>query len=156
MLIEVYSDGSATTSDKPGGYGFVICVDGVKVCEGSGSFPRGSNNFAEISAAISGLEYVASYDLTGVDVSNTEPDIVLISDSKLVCGYADGSYQCRKPHLLPLMLKLRKVYRKLGAKTRWVRGHSGDEFNEVCDRLAKAAREALSNQLQQNKVSNHP
>lgn len=142
MLLEIYSDGSATTGDKPGGYGFVVCVEGIKVAEGSGHIPKATNNVAELTAAISGLEYVATHDIPGMDGIHTELNVVLVSDSKLVLGYATGEYQCRKPHLLPLMLKLRKLYRNLNATTRWVKGHSGDEYNERCDVLAKAAREA--------------
>ena|ERR1700677_4023047 len=145
MLIEVYSDGSATTADKPGGYGFVICVEGVKVAEGSGHLPSATNNVAEITAAIAGLEYVGTHDLPGTDVQSTVRRIVLVSDSQLVLGYANGDYQCRKPHLLTIFLQLRKLYRQLNAETRWVRGHTGDEHNERCDVLAKAAREADPN-----------
>jgi ribonuclease HI len=141
MVLEVYSDGSATTGDKPGGYGFVICVGKVKVAEGSGHLPKATNNVAEITAAIAGLEYISTHDIAGVDGTAEEPSVVLVSDSKLVLGYASGEYQCKAMHLLPLCLKLRKLYRRLGATTRWVKGHAGEEFNERCDVLAKAARE---------------
>lgn len=142
MLIEVYSDGSATTADLPGGYGFVICVEGVKVAEGSGHIPKATNNVAELTAAISGLEYIATHDISGVDaVNNGPPRIVLISDSQLVLHFADGTWRCKKPHLLPYYLKLRKLYGQLNAETRWVRGHTGDTQNERCDELAKAARD---------------
>jgi ribonuclease HI len=141
MLIEVYSDGSATTADKPGGYAFVICVEKVKVAEGSGHLPKATNNVAEITAAISGLEYIATHDLPGVDETG---EVVLVSDSKLVLGYADGSYQCKAMHLLPLMLKLRKLFRQVNATTRWERGHQGEPNNERCDELAKAAREGIT------------
>jgi ribonuclease HI len=140
LLIEVYSDGSATTADLPGGWGFVICVNGIKVAEGSGHMPKATNNVAEITAAISGLEYVATHDLPGVDGSCDTRSIVLISDSQLVLHFADSSWNCKKPHLLPYVLKLRKLYRELNATTRWVKGHAGDEQNERCDVLAKHAR----------------
>ena len=39
MKVEVYTDGSATTKDKPGGYGWVIVIDGKFHSEGSGSLP---------------------------------------------------------------------------------------------------------------------
>lgn len=142
MLVEVYSDGSATTGDKPGGFAFVVCVGGVKVAEGSGHLPKATNNVAEITAAIAGLEYVSTHDLSGVDNESSVSEVVLVSDSKLVLGYASGEYQCKAMHLLPLMLKLRKLYRQLNATTRWVRGHTGDEHNERCDVLAKSARES--------------
>lgn len=149
MKIEVYADGSGTVKDAPGGYGFVVCVEGVKVAEGSGYIAKATNNVAEITAAISGLEYVATHDLPGVETGNKgcgAVEVVLVSDSQLTLRYATGEYQCKKPHLLPLYLKLRKQFNALGATTRWVKGHAGDEHNERCDKLASAARQSGSSQ----------
>lgn len=150
MKLEVYSDGSATTSDKPGGYAFVICVNKIKVAEGSGHIPQATNNAAEITAAIAGLEYIATHDIPGVDNTCHENMVVLISDSKLVLGYADKSYQCRKPHLLGLCLRLRMLFQLHGATTRWERGHIGEENNERCDTLAKAARTGVPGSITQD------
>lgn len=167
VLIEIYSDGSGTTGDLPGGYAFVICVNGVKVAEGSGGLPKASNNVAEVTAAIRGLEYVASTDISGctsdaggssdkTDDGTDRTRIVLISDSQLTLKWGTGEYQCKKWHLIPLVIELRKLIKQLEATTRWVKGHSGQEFNERCDVLAKAARETVSNQLPPNKDPGHP
>jgi ribonuclease HI len=159
MLIEVYSDGSATTKDLPGGWAFVLCINSIKVAEGSGHLPKATNNVAELTAAISGLEYISTHDIPGlseVDGGLTVPTVCLISDSKLVLGFADGSYNCRKPHLLPLMLRLRKVYRALNATNRWERGHQGEPNNERCDELAKAARNAGSEDVGDDKGNSKP
>ena len=45
-----------------------------------------------------------------------------------------------KSHL-DFVKTLRELVRLTGAKTRWVRGHAGDAFNEQVDRLAKAGRD---------------
>ena len=135
MNVEIYADGSATTADKPGGYGFVLVVDGIKEYEGCGHLVRATNNVAEITAAIRGLEYVKN-DARLINADT----IILVSDSQLVLRYASGEYQCRKPHLVPLYCKLRQLHNKLNIKTRWVKGHSGDLHNERCDILAKTAR----------------
>jgi|ERR1051325_10570807 ribonuclease HI len=142
MKFEVYTDGSATTADKPGGFAFVIIRDGVKVSEGSGHLQKATNNVAEITAAIRGLEALQSNpEYAAADsASPRTADVVLISDSQLVLRYATGEYQCRKYHLIPLYIALRKNFQKTKATTRWVKGHSGDEHNERCDMLAKAAR----------------
>jgi ribonuclease HI len=151
--VEVYSDGSATTGDKPGGWAFVLCVDGVKVAEGSGYLSKSTNNVAEITAALRGLDYVATTDIPGCivredgtgDVQDDKADgarIVLVSDSQLTLKWATGEYNCKKWHLIPLVIQLRKLTQKLSVETRWVKGHSGNEHNERCDKLANAAREA--------------
>ena len=136
MILEVYTDGSATTADKPGGYAYVLVADGVKSAEGSGHLDKATNNVAEITAAICGLEHVLN-DAHYITAST----IILVSDSQLVLRYATGEYQCRKPHLVPLYCKLRQLHNKLKITTRWVKGHSGDIHNERCDVLAKKARQ---------------
>ena len=137
MRVDVYTDGSGTSLGLPGGYGFVIVVDGTKVYEESGSLEDASNNVAELTAALKGLEYVDSHpDLNG-------REITLISDSQLVLGFASGEWTPKKFHLMVLASKLNTVYNSLGASKRWVKGHSGDEHNERCDDLAKTARQSL-------------
>lgn len=139
MTVEVYTDGSGTSMGSPGGWGFVIVVDNTKVMEDSGSLPDASNNVAELTAALKGLEYVNSHpDLV-------DREITLVSDSQLVLGFASGEWQPKKFHLLLLASKVNKLYKSLGASKRWVKGHSGDEYNERCDVLAKSARQGAMN-----------
>lgn len=140
MLIEVYADGSGNTFDSDGGYGWRICVDGTFHSEGSGYLVSATNNVAELTAAIKGLE-AAKILLGQHQVQQTGPhQVSLVCDAQLVLGYASGRYQCKALHLAPLYIKVKALYKELGANGRWVKGHSGDEHNEACDKLAKAAR----------------
>lgn len=134
--VEIYSDGSGNTMDGDGGYGYVIVVDGVKVAEGMGFLPNATNNVAEITAAIEGL-----HKYLGTSSLHAEAEVTLVCDSQLVLKYATGEYKCKAMHLVPLYINLRKLFKEANAKTRWVRGHNGDKFNEECDVLAKTARE---------------
>lgn len=142
MLIEIYSDGSGNTFDSDGGYGWRLVVDGNLIAEGNGYLPRATNNVAEITAAIEGLKYAAQYLATPSIQSSSPHSVVLVSDSQLVLGYASGAYACKALHLTTLYIELKKVFKAVGATTRWVKGHSGNEHNEKCDQLAKAARES--------------
>ena len=119
MKVEIYTDGSATTADKPGGWAYVIIVDGKVYRERSGHLGKATNNVAELTAAIEGLT-----DVAGDIVLRAAPEKYLVSDSQLVLKYATGEYQCRKFHLVPLYIKLKKLYGELNATTSWVRGHS--------------------------------
>lgn len=140
MLVEIYSDGSGNTFDSDGGYGWRLVVDGALVGEGSGYLPRATNNVAEITAAIEGLKAARTH-IGSLSVQPTDAvRVVLVADSQLVLGYANGAYACKALHLAPLYIELKKVFKEVGATTRWVKGHSGNEHNEGCDVLAKAAR----------------
>jgi ribonuclease HI len=157
MLIEIFCDGSSDgKSGGMAGWAYVICVDGVKVAEGAGQVSNASNNVAEVVGAIRGLDHVATTDITGCTLhgdteadgrvagTDSEPKVVLISDSQLTLRWATGEYRCKKWHLIPYVIELRKALERLKATTRWVRGHSGNEHNERCDVLAKAAREGAN------------
>lgn len=146
-LIEVYSDGSGNTMASDGGFGWRIVIDGKFLEEGSGYLPRATNNIAEITAAIKGLERAAD-----IIVQNgwTLAKVVLISDSQLVLRYADGKWRCKAEHLKPLRATLQQVYNKLDADTRWVKGHAGDPNNEACDKLAGNARKSKGTHLTKN------
>lgn len=150
--IEVYSDGSATTNDKPGGYGWVMCVDGQKHSEGSGHMLNASNNDAELEAAIQGLKAAQSFltlkalsDLSGTitpadRMINVISEVTLVSDSQLILGWATGKYAFRQEDKRHKFQELQLLVNLLSVKTRWVEGHSGDEHNERCDKLANEAR----------------
>jgi ribonuclease HI len=142
--IDIYTDGSGTTHNKACGWAFVIIKDGEKIHEQNGSLPKGTNNVAELTAAVKGLAYAVKH--------HDGEDITLVSDSQLVLNYANGTYRIKAMHLVNLYRKLRKLYDHLGANGRWVKGHSGDTYNELCDKLAKSAREA-ENEIQAQEQS---
>ena len=151
MQIEVYSDGSATTADKPGGWAWVIVIDGQKYSEGSGHVESATNNDMELEAAIQGLsaafKFVSesnAFGLGGNLIYMPAGVATLVSDSQLILGWSDGTYQFKQQDKMEKYTQLRRWMVALNASTRWVKGHSGDEHNERCDKLAKEARTGLS------------
>lgn len=147
MFIEVYTDGSATTPDKPGGYGYVLIVDGKKHSEGSGYMPLASNNDAELEAAIQGLSAASkllnensSRVMMTVQPGQPPFKVTLVSDSQIVLGWTSGQYAFKQHNKIDKYNQLNYLARNLRVDTRWVEGHTGDENNERCDRLANAAR----------------
>lgn len=149
MQIEVYADGSATVKEKPGGYGFVIVIDGVKAFEGSGPMVSASNNDAELEASIQGLAAVLKMIVDNPSSFPLERTVTLVSDSQIILGWADGSYKFKQKSKINKYDQLYYLVKKLKVKTRWVKGHSGDEHNERCDKLANDARRQLTNTQKQ-------
>lgn len=140
--IEVYSDGSGNTLASDGGYGWRIIVDGIPLEDGSGYIPQATNNIAEITAAIQGLMRA---EILIQQNSWQNAEVFLISDSQLVLGYASGKWRCKAEHLKPLCKNLQQICGKLDVDTRWVKGHSTDEHNIACDKLAGEARKSKGN-----------
>lgn len=142
MKIEVYTDGSATTKDKPGGYGWVIIANGKFQAEGSGSLEKATNNDAELEAAIMGLGSAFRYyiALKAALPSYDPVEVVLVSDSQIVLGWLSGTYrfkQLAKQQKYFAFMRLKKMMSVTG---RWVEGHTGDQWNERCDKLAGIQR----------------
>ena len=149
--IDVYSDGSGTTPDKPGGWGWVIVVDDVKHSEGSGYAENGSNNDMELEASIQGL--IAAWTLFSPPIEILgnynpyeiiTPTVTLISDSQLILGWASGKFKFKQEDKIDKYRTLLQLMSSMNAQTKWVRGHSGQIFNERCDYLAGNARKQLS------------
>ena len=105
---------------------------------------RATNNRAELIAVIRGLELL---------IGPTR--IKVVTDSKyLIYGIAEGlpkwkvqgwrAGSARRKRILQnvdLWKKLDALLESHSVICRWVRGHSGNVWNEECDRLAVAAME---------------
>lgn len=138
-IIEVYTDGSATSADKPGGWAFRVVGNGTPIFENSGHMDKASNNDAELEAAIQGLEYLKKkYEVAQRDPKLEE--IYLVSDSQLVLGWASGRFRVKQTEKVERVKNLRSLMVSLGVKPKWVRGHAGNAHNIRCDKMARKAR----------------
>jgi ribonuclease HI len=137
-MVSIYSDGSSSGRVQgPGGYGWVIVRDEEKVLAwGYGGSPSSTNNLQEMEGAIQGLMAVAEQGIRG-----SEP-IELVSDSQYVLGIASGKYQAQAN--LDTVARLREACKLVRPRYRWVRGHTGNRFNEHCDLLAKQGKKENS------------
>lgn len=141
MNVEVYTDGSATTKDKPGGFGWVLVVDGIKHSEGSGWMANATNNDAELRAAIMGLgNALKMLSTIPAHPIPEKPEVTLVSDSQIVLGWTNGTYRFKQSAKAEEYVKLMHLVKALKVKTRWVEGHAGHEHNERCDKLARDER----------------
>lgn len=153
MHIKVFTDGSATSEGKPGGYGYCIVVNDKLVDQGNGYMESASNNDAELEAAIQGLSvallYLNKLHLHAITafIGSENIKVTLVSDSKLILGWASGEYKFKQEDKIDKYHKLQRLMEDLKADTEWVKGHSGDPHNELCDQLANAARLHLSNEI---------
>jgi ribonuclease HI len=130
-MISIYTDGSSNgRSDGAVGWGWIIVSDFDILGCGAEGEPEGTNNTAELKAAIYGLKDFIARGLTG--------PVEIVSDSQYVLGLGAGTYCAVKN--TDLANELRQLVIQTGAKCRWVRGHSGDPYNEMTDKLAKTAK----------------
>ena len=134
--VSIYTDGACSGNPGPGGWGAILCWNGLER-ELSGGESHTTNNRMELTAVIRALQALK------------EPCIVeLYSDSKYVVdalekGWALG-WQKRgwvkadkKPALNPdLWEQLLQLLQRHQVSYHWVKGHAENPYNNRCDALA--------------------
>lgn len=125
--IHVWTDGGAVPNPGPCGIGVVI-VDGEAKQEISEYLGDGTNNIAELTAILRGLE----------QVTDRERSVIVYSDSTYAIGLLTQPWKPKKNH--ELVAELRALAKKF-PDLRFVKvaAHSGVALNERVDELATAA-----------------
>ena len=128
---KIYTDGSCLKN--PGGAsGWSFCLPMKdKTWLVSGGVPSSTNNRMELVAVIEALK----------SVSNDEYEIY--TDSLLTLNCAQGIWK-RKANL-DLWCEYDKVSKGKILSWNWVKGHSGNKFNELVDRTAKTEAKLQKN-----------
>lgn len=131
--VTIYTDGGQKGSNPgPGGYAAVILWNG-KVKQVTGGWKWTTNNRCEIGGAIIGLETL-----------NRPCEVVIHSDSQYLINMMTkyrNSIKYGNVKNCDLLSKLDKLCKLHKVTWIWVKGHNGDQYNELADLLAgKAAR----------------
>ena len=145
--IIIYTDGGCRGNPGIGGWGVWLRY-GKYEKKLSGAEKYTTNNRMELMAAIKALEAIKSSDIA----------IDLFTDSKYVMdGITQWSVKWKKngwkksknskSHVknVDLWQKLNELNQKYQVLWRWVKGHSGDEGNDMADALANLAMDKISN-----------
>ena len=127
----VSCDGAARGNPGPAGAGSSLATpDGTVVAEIAQGLGETTNNVAEYTAVILGLERAKELGAT---------DVLLRSDSQLLINQLTGIYRVKTPHLQPLHRRVRTLAASFGA----IRfEHVPRERNREADRLANAGVDA--------------
>lgn len=133
--VTIYTDGAASGNPGPGGYGIVL-ISGKHRREKSQGYKLTTNNRMELMAVIVGLESLKLQDC----------NVTVYTDSRYVADAVEKGWVFRweaknfkNKKNMDLWLRFLKVYRKHKVRFIWIRGHSNNTENELCDRLAVGA-----------------
>jgi ribonuclease HI len=133
--LEVWTDGACSGNPGPGGWAWAT-KDGR---QGSGGAPATTNQRMEIQAA---LEAVKALDGPLVVVSDSTYVVNCFRDAWWKGWLARGWVNSAKKPVAnrDLWEPLIELFQQRGdISFRWVKGHSGDEMNDLVDQLAVAA-----------------
>ena len=135
-MIEVYIDGSSKGNPGPGGAGIVIQDKATHETLAIHGIPLGhvKNNQAEFLALKHALIELNTRGLSHDPVN-------VLTDSQLVVGIFSQNWRARAN--LELVMEIRDLIKEFSQLTfAYVRGHNGNQDNELADSLAQEAAES--------------
>ena len=146
--IEIYTDGGCSGNPGPGGWAFVV-LNGKNVVKKSGGDKDTTNNKMELTAVIKALEYILSADelskmkpVIHTDSAYVKNGITSWIKSWVVNGWKTAAKQPVKNK--ELWQALKKLDDSISAEWKWVKGHAGNEYNEMCDSLVGEEMDRLT------------
>jgi ribonuclease HI len=131
VSVKLFTDGGARGNPGPAAYGYVLEADDGTVLAARGEkIGIATNNVAEYSALIAGLEKALELGL---------PEVTVVSDSELMVKQMRGEYRVKNEALRELWEKAGRLARRIGdvSYTAVRREH-----NELADRLVNEALDA--------------
>jgi len=120
-------DGASKGNPGPAAAAFVLKEKGRKTVQGARTIGETTNNVAEYTALIDGVEKALELGLEG---------LLIRTDSELVARQLTGEYRVRKKHLMPLVAEAHALLRRLGS---WRVQHVPREKNKRADSLCNKA-----------------
>ena len=138
-MITIYTDGACSGNPGPGGWGALLMWNSHEK-ELSGGERETTNNRMEMMAVIKGLEALKKDD-SAVTIY-TDSKYVLQGATQWLEGWkAKGWKGANKKPIKnqDLWEQIDSLIQQHSVEFIWVKGHSGDEFNERVDKLAVAA-----------------
>jgi probable phosphoglycerate mutase len=125
------TDGGARGNPGPAAYGYVLeAEDGTVLAAHGETIGIATNNVAEYSALVAGLERALDLGASAVDV---------ISDSELMVKQMRGEYRVKNEALRELFLEASRLARRVGTVSYTAVRR---EHNELADRLVNEALDA--------------
>jgi len=144
--IIIYTDGAARGNPGRAGWGAVLLSGGKVFLELGGREAHATNNQMELTAAIKGLKYLKSLPELRSKVGKN-PHVEIFADSKyVILGSTEWIHNwqknnwrnaANKPVLnRELWEELYKLTEEFKPRWYYVKGHSGDKWNDRVDEIA--------------------
>ena len=135
MNLQIYCDGACSKNPGPGGWAAVLIKNSEVIWQISGYEKNTTNNRMELIAAIEGIYQCVkvSSDMTVITDSTYVKDGI----TKWIFAWKKSNWKNGTVKNIDLWQKLSNITVKHNVKWEWVRGHSGDRYNEMVDCLAR-------------------
>lgn len=136
MNIECYTDGARSSIRGQGGVGIIILKDGKIIKQFSRMYKHCTNNQMELGAIIIVLR----------SIKGPINSLTIYTDSMYCIGCGTLGWKRKKNQIM--WEEFDKQYERVKAlcpdiKFEHIKGHNGDKYNELCDKLAVKASQSI-------------
>ena len=134
--IEIYTDGGCSGNPGPGGWAYVIIDNETVIEKCSGNQMHTTNNQMELTAVIKATEKIALLNFSAV--IHTDSQYVKNGITKWIFNWKKNGWKTanKKPvKNKELWMALDESASKIDVQWKWVKGHAGIEYNEMCDSM---------------------
>lgn len=138
QYIDIYTDGSCDPNPGPGGWAAIIFKGTEKVIL-KGYSESSTNNRMELTAALEALKYV---DQASPVKIFTDSQYLKKGVEEWLAIWKANNWK-RKGGVLANIDLWKDISREIADRKiawRWIRGHAGNPFNELADKIAQQAR----------------
>jgi ribonuclease HI len=145
--LKIYTDGGCSGNPGPGGWAFVIIMQTFQgeqiIAQNKGSQKNTTNNKMELTAVIEALRELKKNNDAPKRISvYTDSQYVQKGMTEWILTWKRNSWRTsdKKP------VKNRELWTELdllasdfSVNWEWVKGHAGNEYNELCDSMTQEA-----------------
>lgn len=148
--IRMFTDGACSGNPGPGGYAYIVSADDGCKKDSGGKYDT-TNNEMELMAMVKGLKFVLeNFKHIKVVEITTDSSYVISGATKWVYYWKENGwvrYNGKDIKNVDLWIEYEGMVNRLPEDMvivfKQVKGHSGDYFNELVDKMAKAEYQKL-------------
>jgi len=140
--INIYTDGSCLKNPGKGGWGIVVILPDGNVEEYSKGYEHTTNSRMEMIAMYMALKFAEKHSRDKANIHSDSNFIVEAFNKKWLDGWVKKGWKKAKNEPVAnadIWKKIYPLYTKLNVNFIKVKAHSGIEYNEQVDELARAA-----------------
>ncbi|MDR1143484.1 MAG: ribonuclease HI [Spirochaetaceae bacterium] len=155
MAFDIYTDGGCSGNPGPGGWAYIMVKKTVQgdtvITEARGGEKNTTNNRMELRAVISALKTMEKLARSGQTIPrkavvHTDSQYVQKGITEWIRVWKQNNWRTsdKKPvKNQDLWTELDTLAGRLALSWEWVKGHSGNHYNERCDAMTRQAIASL-------------
>ncbi len=137
--IIAYTDGTSLGNPGPGAYASIILYDDKEIILSRG-YRYTTNNRMELMAVIESLRFFENNKINNATIFTDSQLITKAIKDKWLDSWIQKGWKTanKKPVLnIDLWKEFIQLLKNKNIRFEWVQGHSGNKYNELCDKIAK-------------------